>query len=117
MEQIIAIKERKFKKSLQRRLELMTNVFNLKGKNWDWRDVNITFSRNMPQNLIEIAQIVSQLKGIVSDETLLAQIPFVEDVVAELERLEQGRDSIDLDMIPPAEDEADDITAEAAPVE
>jgi SPP1 family phage portal protein len=99
MEQIAAIKERKFKKGLQRRLELITNILNLKGKQYDWKAINITFSRNMPQNLVEIVQMVSQLKGIVSDETLLSQLPFVEDVASELEALEAARETIDLDSI------------------
>ena len=98
MEQIAAMKERKFKRGLQRRLELITNILNTQGKQWDWRDINITFSRNMPQNLTEIAQMVGNLKGIVSEETLLSLLPFVEDVQAELERMEaQNAGMVNLD--------------------
>jgi len=37
--------------------------------------------------------MVNILSGIVSDETLLAQIPFVEDVEAELERLSKQKEN------------------------
>jgi len=37
--------------------------------------------------------MVNTLSGIVSDETLLAQIPFVEDVEAELERLSKQKEN------------------------
>ena len=44
----------------------------------------MTFTRALPKNLLEISQMVSNLNGIVSQKTLLAQIPFVEDVDEEL---------------------------------
>ena len=98
MDQIVSVKERKFKKALQRRIKLITNILNMQGNTWDWRKIEITFSRNMPQNLAELSQMVGQLKGIVSDETLIALLPFVTDVTMELERLaEQGEGIPDLD--------------------
>ena len=98
MDQVVAVKERKFKKALQRRIKLITNILNMQGNTWDWRKIEITFSRNMPQNLAELSQMVGQLKGIVSDETLIALLPFVTDVTMELERLaEQGEGIPDLD--------------------
>ena len=96
MENSVAIKERKFKKALQRRIELIFNILSLKGNVFDWREIEIIFTRNLPTNDTEIAQVVSTLDGIVSDETLLAQIPFVTDVQSELERLgEQKQANID----------------------
>jgi len=107
MDQIVAVKERKFKKALQRRIKLITNILNMAGNQWDWRTVDITFTRNMPQNLMEISQMTATLKGIVSDETLLAQLPFIEDVHAELDRLEeQSEGTVDLDQFE-VEDEAE----------
>ena len=44
----------------------------------------MTFTRALPKNLLEISQMVSNLKGIVSQKTLLAQIPFVENVDDEM---------------------------------
>ena len=36
--------------------------------------------------------MVNQLRGLVSDETLVAQIPFVDDVIGEIERLQAEKE-------------------------
>jgi SPP1 family phage portal protein len=92
-ENLIAVKERKFKRGLQRRLELLSVVQGLKLSAFDWRAIEIVFTRNLPSNDIEIAQMVNTLSNIVSTETLLAQIPFVDDVQAEMDRLEKEREN------------------------
>jgi SPP1 family phage portal protein len=86
-ENLVSIKERKFKKGLQQRFELIAQIQGLMGASFDWRAIDIIFRRNIPTNLSELAQMVSSLDGIVSNKTLLAQVPFVEDVKAEQEQL------------------------------
>lgn len=89
-ENLASIKERKFKKGLQRRLEIISFIFNLTRKgSLDWLGVDITFTRNLPVNESDIATMVQALKGIVSNKTLLSQLSFVEDADAELEQLEK----------------------------
>ena len=86
-----------FTKAIQRRVELICNILNLKASEAVWRDINITFTRNLPVNMAETIQLVNALKGTVSDKTLLAQIPFIKDVEAELEALqEQKKANIDM---------------------
>ena len=68
LEQICAIKERKFKRGLQRRIELITHILNIKGGQFDYRDIDIQFRRNKPQNVLEIAQIITMLSGELSRE-------------------------------------------------
>lgn len=80
-----------FTKAIQRRIELICNVLNLKASDAVWRDVNISFVRNLPVNTTEIIQLVNSLKGIVSDKTLLSQIPFIDDVEAELEAVQKEK--------------------------
>ena len=92
MENRISCTERYFKKALQRRLEMICNVLNFKGNNFNYTDVKITFDRNIPVNMQEDAATVQQLNGIVSKKTLLSQLPFIEDVDAELERLKEDDD-------------------------
>ena len=77
MEQVRSHKEREFKKSLQR---------------IDFRDVEIAFTPNIPANNQELAQIVRDLQGVVSQKRLLSLLPFVEDPVAELEELKHEQD-------------------------
>ena len=77
----------RFTKAIQRRIELICNILNLKASEAVWRDINISFVRNLPVNTTEIVQLANSLKGTVSDATLLSQIPFIDDVDAELEAL------------------------------
>ena len=91
-ENLTSIKERKFKKGLQQRLELISMINGLVRGGFDWRAIDIIFTRNIPSNDTDIANMVNTLSGIVSDETLLAQIPFVEDVEAELERVKKQKE-------------------------
>lgn len=88
----VAIKERKFKRGLQQRLELLANIKGVLANGFDWRSIDIIFTRNIPANDTDIANMVNTLSGIVSEETLLAQIPFVEDVAGEIERLDKEKE-------------------------
>ena len=87
IEQICAIKERKFKRGLQRRIELITNMLNLMGGNYDYRDIDIQFRRNKPQNLLEIAQIIQMLADLLSKESRLKMLPDVDNPRDELDKL------------------------------
>lgn len=88
----VSIKERKFKRGLQQRLELLANIKGVLANGFDWRSIDIIFTRNIPANDVDIANMVNTLSGIVSEETLLAQIPFVEDVAGEIERLDKEKE-------------------------
>ena len=91
-ENLVSIKERKFKRGLQQRLELMSMINSVLREGFDWRAIDIVFTRNIPSNDTDIANMVNTLKDIVSEETLLAQIPFVDDVQAELEKVKKERE-------------------------
>lgn len=73
-----------FEKALRRRIELFGWIEQIKGDKVT--DFKITFTNNLPTNTLEIAQIINQLRGLVSDETLLSQIPFVDDAKEELKK-------------------------------
>lgn len=91
-ENLTSIKERKFKRGLQQRFELISSINSVLGSGFDWRSIDIIFTRNLPTNDSDIANTVNQLQGIVSDETLLAQIPFVDDVQGEIERVKKQKE-------------------------
>ena len=91
LEQICAIKERKFKRALQRRNELITHVLNLLGHNYDYRDLDMQFRRNKPQNILEQSQIIGNLSSMLPKETLLQLLPFVDNPKEELEKLEEEK--------------------------
>ena len=91
LEQICATKERKFKRALQRRIELITTMLNIQGGHYDYRDIDMQFRRNKPQNLLESAQIVTTLSGELSRESRLQLLPTVENVQDELQKLEEEK--------------------------
>ncbi|WP_336786573.1 phage portal protein [Paenibacillus sp. MMO-177] len=55
----------------------------------DW--VDFTLNRNMPQNYLEIAQIVAQLAGIVPDSYLYELLWFIPDPKAALDEMKQQK--------------------------
>ena len=91
-ENLVSIKERKFKRGLQQRLELISMINSVLSEGFDWRAIDIVFTRNIPSNDTDIANMVNTLRDIVSEETLLAQIPFVDDVQTELEKVKKERE-------------------------
>lgn len=83
--------EGEMKKALQRRIEIICGIASLKLGEEIFRDIEIIFKRNIPNDMAAAADIVSKLKGTVSDATLLGQLDFVTDVNAEIEALNQQK--------------------------
>ncbi|MBQ6630562.1 MAG: phage portal protein [Romboutsia sp.] len=87
LENLVGIKEAKFKKGLLRRLELMCNFLKIKtNSEMSYMEIQPIFTRNKPYNDTEIADTMQKLTGILSEETILALSPYVDDVSSELER-------------------------------
>lgn len=89
MENITKIKTRYYKKGLRKRIRLFANFLAIKGIQVDTTGITPVFSRAMPKNLLEISQIIANLWNKVSKRTLLSQVPFVDDVDAELKAVEK----------------------------
>lgn len=85
----VAVTERYFKKGLQRRWELICELLNKLGENYDWRDIKIMFTRNLPFSITDTAETVKALDGVISTRTKLEQLPFVEHVEEEIKRLKE----------------------------
>ena len=89
LQMITGEKEKYYKKGLKRRIELFCNYLNLKAIAINPNNVTITFTRKLPKNLNELAQMIANLSGKVSTETLIEQLPFVEDATSEVEKVKQ----------------------------
>lgn len=88
LEQLVSVKERWFREGLRARLRLYAHMMQVLALGTlDPDAVQITFTRSLPVNETEIAAMVAQLTGIVSQRTLLPQLPFVEDVEKEINDL------------------------------
>ena len=89
LQMITGEKEKYYKKGLKKRIELFCNYLNLKAIAINPNNVKITFTRKLPKNLNELAQMIADLSGKVSTETLIEQLPFVEDATSEVEKVKQ----------------------------
>lgn len=87
LEMITKIKERYYKKGLKRRIELYSNYLKLKAISVNPTAITPVFTRALPKNLLELSQMIANFKGTVSNETLISQVPFVDDAQTELEKL------------------------------
>jgi len=79
------------KKALQRRVEIICGIASLKLGEDVFRDIQIDFKRNIPEDNNTTINMINSLKGSVSDATLLSLLPFVDDVNAELEAVQQQK--------------------------
>lgn len=91
MEHKAGIIEGRMKKALQRRIEIICGIASLKLGEEVFRDIDIEFKRNIPEDITSTVNVVNSLKGTISDATLLSQIPFVDDVNAELEAVQKQK--------------------------
>lgn len=93
LENIAGKKERRFKTALHRRIELLTNLLYIRGlvPKSNYFDVQMTFRRTLPANVVEEVSIVKDLVDVVSTETLLGMLPFVDDPVLELDRIKEEK--------------------------
>lgn len=93
MENRTSVKEAGFRKGIYRRLEIINGflkLFNISA----WNAITPVFKRNIPtadMNAVDdLVKLVSA--GIISKETAMSEVPFVEDTAQELERLEQEKE-------------------------
>lgn len=89
--QMTAVKQRLFKKSLVRRYRLL---FNLKSSvseidNSDLKGLRIIFTPNLPKAILEELKTLIDSGAVLSQETMLGLASFIDDVQAELDRVEE----------------------------
>lgn len=93
-EQITKIKERYFREGLKERLRLLCSWLDTTGKaHIDSRDISIQFTRALPVNETEVAQLVSELRDLVPLKTLLGLLPFVDDPEAAAEEIREQQNN------------------------
>jgi SPP1 family phage portal protein len=80
------------KKALQRRIEIICGIASIKLGEDVFRDIQIDFKRNIPEDTTATINLINSLKGSVSDKTLISQLDFIADPEAELEALKEQRE-------------------------
>ncbi|MBC1937179.1 phage portal protein [Listeria grandensis] len=89
MENLALMKERKKTSAINRRWKLIFGLvtnFPVTQKD-EWRNLEHQYTRNIPHNVKEEAEVAGDLTGIVSKQTALKGLSVVQDVEAELERI------------------------------
>lgn len=85
--------ETEFQASLEQlRWFIDTHLFNTTKVDYSNEKVEFTFNRDMPIDEESIIRSIKDSVGILSDETLIAQHPWVRDVLAELDRIKKQKE-------------------------
>ncbi|MDA2124254.1 phage portal protein [Bacillus cereus] len=94
--------EMKFTKSLRQQFKLLFDAWNLRSNKGelDYLCMTFQFTRNLPANLADEADVQSKLQGLVSEETRLSMLSVVSDPKAEIQKMqEEEADSMNLDKV------------------
>ena len=94
MQNLAGTKERKFTKGLNSLMQCFTSLpTNVPASKRDsWIDIEYRFTRNIPRNLNDEAEVARALEGIISKETQLSILSVVDDVKLEIEKMEDERE-------------------------
>ena len=94
LEQLTRVKESWFREALRERLRCYGHVLAVKGcRALNADGIRMIFTRSLPENALETAQMVKTLEGMVPRNILLSQLPFMDGE-------DQGRPS---QQLPPAQ--------------
>lgn len=86
MDNLARSKERKFQSGMSRRYRLISNYPTSKIGENEWVNIQYKFTRNVPANLAEEADIAQTLSGIVSEETQVGVLSIVQNAREEVQR-------------------------------
>lgn len=89
LEMITKTKEKHYVKALRQRIKIFAYYYNLTQIYDNAKSIVPQFSRGLPKNLLELSQVIANLKDKVSLRQLISLLPFVEDPDAEIEALEE----------------------------
>jgi SPP1 family phage portal protein len=87
LENRVAIREALMEKVIKNRLRnFFTYLQKKEGVQYDYRDIAVKFTRNLPTDLVGLADVIVKLQDVCSKETLLTLLPFVENPKLELNK-------------------------------
>lgn len=78
--------------SIKKRYKLFCSLGTNSSNPDAFEDITVTFTRNVPKNLLEEAQTAQALSGVVSEETRLKVLSIVDDPQREIDRLKEERE-------------------------
>ena len=95
MKNMAASKERKFTQALRQLFRIVFSAEQVLGSGTKdkWQDLSFQFNRNLPINMADEASTAANLTGIVSQETQISTLSFVDDPKKEMQRIADEQDS------------------------
>ncbi|WP_105100361.1 phage portal protein [Streptococcus suis] len=96
MDNLAKMKDRKMQSAFNRLYELVFNVPMARVPSDGWTGITYQFTRNVPRNVLEEAQIVAQLSGQVSNATKLSVLSIVDNPQDELDKMAEEEESSSL---------------------
>ncbi|HFI0143468.1 TPA: phage portal protein [Streptococcus suis] len=96
MDNLAKMKDRKMQSAFNRLYELVFNVPMASVPSDGWTGITYQFTRNVPRNVLEEAQIVAQLSGQVSNATKLSVLSIVDNPRDELDKMAEEEESSSL---------------------
>ncbi|HFI0175727.1 TPA: phage portal protein [Streptococcus suis] len=96
MDNLAKMKDRKMQSAFNRLYEIVFNVPMASVPSDGWTGITYRFTRNVPRNVLEEAQIVAQLSGQVSDATKLSVLSIVDNPQDELDKMAKEEESSSL---------------------
>ena len=94
MDNLARMKDRKLQSAFNRLYQIVFSVPLSAVDEEAWSALTYTFTRNVPRNILEEAQIVGQLSGQVSEETKLSVLSIIDDPQKEIERMEKEEEAM-----------------------
>ncbi|MCM3394859.1 MULTISPECIES: phage portal protein [Cytobacillus] len=97
LENLSAIKESIFERALKRRFKLFCEWLMIAESNeFDYRDLSISFTRNVPVDEVAIANMIILLKDMLPHEDLISWLPRVTNPQSAIQKLKNERDAMGL---------------------
>lgn len=85
LEQVLQQAHHLFRKEYLRMWEMITARINLKkGKEYDFRDIDVILIRNLPTDTESLTNAWLKLRGLISDKSIISHLPFGLDAESEL---------------------------------
>lgn len=92
LENRVSMRQAFMEKVIKERLKnLFIYIRKKEGKVFDYRDVAVKFTRNLPIDLVGLADVIVKLKDVCSQETLLTLLPFIENPAVELQKYKKEK--------------------------
>lgn len=90
LEQVLQQAHHLFRKEYLRMWEMITARINLKkGKEYDFRDIDVILIRNLPTDTESLTNAWLKLRGLISDKSIISHLPFGLDAESELAEMDQ----------------------------